>query len=329
MGYIAFMIILIMLSLAIMYVGLKYNKTFTQLGHERARSEIDLYYIKSKLTSIGLGLLILGSLIATIPNSLVQVKAGHVGVVYQFGDIVGQINSGLQAIFPWRTVRVSSVQTVGHPFKKIGAFSSETQDVFVAATLNLSVSPEHIQKLYRNVGPNWYDVLVVPRVNQFFKDETVKYRSIDVAPNREQIRHNVTQRLADALRNDSITVSDLLIDDIDFDPKFKASIERKQIASQDALAEEQRILGAKHIASQKVEEARGAGEAILIKATKQAEANMKLTNSISPNLINYMSVEKLSPNIQVMMIPSGQGMILGPDFLSNNKKGVAVATEKQ
>ena len=321
MSYITSMVFLVVLSFVLMYFGRRATRNVTQNSQEE-----DFFGLKVRhLSGVGIGLLVVGSLALTIPNSVNQIKAGHVGVVYQFEDIVGQIDSGLQFVRPWRTVRQESVQTVGHPFEKIDSFSSETQDVFVAATLNLSISPAHIQKLYRTVGPNWFDVLVVPRVNQFFKDEMVKYKSVDIAPNREKIRHNVTERLADALRNDYITVSDLLIDNIDFDPKFKASIERKQIASQDALAEEQRIIGETHKAAQKVAEARGAGEAILIKATKQAEANEKLARSISQNLINYMTVEKLSPNISVMMIPSGQGMILGPEFL--NKKPAEKAKE--
>ncbi len=326
MSYITVMIFLVAVSAALIYFGRQ--RRAKAVAPERSYGEGAFDGLMNHLSSVGIGLLIVGSLVMTIPSSLNQIKAGHVGVVYQFGDIVGQIESGLQFVAPWRTVRQESVQTVGHRFPKINAFSVETQDVFVVATLNLSVSPSHIQKLYRTVGPNWYAILVVPRVNQFFKDETVKYSSVAVAPNREKIRYNVTVRLADALKNDSITVSDLLIDDIDFDPKFKTAIENKQIASQNALAEEQKILGARHIAAQKVEEARGAGEAILIKATKQAEANIKIANSISPNLVQYMSVEKLSPNIQVMMIPAGQGMILSPDFLAK-KPATATTQDKQ
>jgi regulator of protease activity HflC (stomatin/prohibitin superfamily) len=324
MGYITGMILLVVASFVLMYLGRRFKQTNTDASQRNFHG--GLSGLTKHLSGIGVGVLIVGSLVLTLPNSINQIKAGHVGVVYQFGDIVGQVDSGLNFVLPWRNIREASVQTVGHHFKRINAFSSETQDVFVAATLNLNISPAHIQKLYRTVGPGWFETLVVPRVNQFFKDETVKYKSVAIAPAREEIRKHVTERLATALRNDSITVSDLLVDDIDFKPEFKASIENKQMASQNALAEEQKIAGATHKAAQKVAEARGEGEAILIKATKQAEANMKLANSISPNLISYMSVEKLSPNIQVMMVPSGQGMIMGPEFL--NKKQAEKVQEK-
>src|SRR5919108_3035789 len=38
------------------------------------------------------------------------VPAGHVGVVYQFGGIAGQVPDGFQTTWPWQTVKVASIQ---------------------------------------------------------------------------------------------------------------------------------------------------------------------------------------------------------------------------
>ena len=84
-------------------------------------------------------------------------------------------------------------------FDKLSAFSEESQDVFVRASLNVRVSPQTIQELYRTVGPNFFNVLVESRVIQNFKDETVKYKSVEIAPNRENIRKAVRERLKRAL----------------------------------------------------------------------------------------------------------------------------------
>ena len=54
-------------------------------------------------------------------------------------------------------------------------------------------------------------------------------KSVAVAPNREQIRRAVQNELDRQLAGFSIDVVDLLIDNIDFRPEFKAAIERKQI----------------------------------------------------------------------------------------------------
>lgn len=247
--------------------------------------------------------------------SVYQVPAGHIGVVYEFGGIKGQVGEGLQFVAPWRNVLLANIQVQRRVFDKLNAFSEESQDVFVRASLNVRVSPQAIQQLYRTVGPNFFNVLVESRVIQNFKDETVKYKSVEIAPNRENIRQAVRERLEKELSPFSIEVVDLLLDNIDFNPEFKKAIEDKQIATQRALEEQQKIEGERHKAQQAIERAKGEGSAILFRAEKEAEANRKLAASLTPELVRYAMVQKLSDKIQVMMLPSGQNFILDSDIL--------------
>lgn len=249
----------------------------------------------------------------TVFNSVYQVPAGHVGLIYAFGDIVGQTGQGLQTVAPWKSVWAATAQVQKVTFQKethLASFSKESQDVYVDATVNVRVLPKDIEDLYRNVGTDYMDTIVRPRIRQAFKDETVKYSTVDVAPHREEIRHAVSKRLSDELAARSIVVDDLLIDNISFNKAFQDSIERKQIASQDALAEEQRIAGERNKAQQAIEIARGTGEAILINANKQAEANRALAASITPELVQYQMVQKLAPTVQTIMLPAGAPFIL-------------------
>jgi len=247
--------------------------------------------------------------------SIKPIEAGHVGVVYQFGEIVGQRGEGLQFIAPWQEVRTESIQVQRHRFDNITAFSAETQDVFVIATVNYSVSASAVQGLYRNVGPTWFDRLIEPRVFNFFKEETVKYSTVDVGPNREKIRTAVRSRLASELQPFSIQIDDLLIDDIQFSPEFKAAIEQKQIATQDALREQERIKQAEFEAEQLVATAKGEADAIRERANGQADANRALAQSLTPEVIQFQALEKLSDNVQIALIPSGQGVIIDPAAL--------------
>jgi regulator of protease activity HflC (stomatin/prohibitin superfamily) len=256
----------------------------------------------------------------TVFASVHQVPAGHIGVVYEFGGIKGQIGEGLQFVAPWRDVLLANIQVQRRVFDKLNAFSEESQDVFVRASLNVRVSPQTIQQLYRTVGPNFFNVLVESRVIQNFKDETVKYKSVEIAPNRENIRKAVRERLEKELSPFSIEVVDLLLDNIDFNPEFKKAIEDKQIATQRALEEQQKIEGEKHKAQQAIERAKGEGSAILFRAEKEAEANRKLAASLTSELVRYAMVQKLSDKIQVMMLPSGQNFILDSDILRGASK---------
>lgn len=262
----------------------------------------------------------------TALTALKPIEAGSVGVVYQFGEIVGQKGEGLQFIAPWQELRTESIKVQRKRFDNVSGFSRETQDVIVSTTLNYRVDPAAVQNLYRTVGPNWFDTLVEPRINQFFKAETVKYNTVDIAPNREQIRLDVQEKLDADLRQFSITVEDLLIDNIDFTTEFKQSIEEKQIAAQNALREQERISqrqaeaqqgieSAKGEAEQERERARGAADAIRIRAEAQAEANRLLDASLSQQVIQYLAVDKLTDDLDLALLPSGQGIIIDPAML--------------
>ena len=262
----------------------------------------------------------------TALTALKPIEAGSVGVVYQFGEIVGQKGEGLQFIAPWQELRTESIKVQRKRFDNISGFSRETQDVIVSTTLNYRVDPAAVQQLYRTVGPNWFDTLVEPRINQFFKAETVKYNTVDIAPNREQIRLDVQAKLDADLRQFSITVEDLLIDNIDFTSEFKQSIEEKQIAAQNALREQERISqrqaeaqqgieSAKGEAEQERQRAQGSADAIRIRAEAQAEANRLLDASLTQQVIQWLAVDKLADDLDIALLPSGQGVIIDPATL--------------
>ena len=122
-----------------------------------------VYYAPLQRLSIPRPLVaLLGALVLTIITArsmAYQVPAGHVGLVYAFGGIVGQRPDGLQWVAPWQELRFASVQVQGHSFPKLESFSRQSQDVYVAATINVQVSPQHIQDLYREVGQDYFNVL--------------------------------------------------------------------------------------------------------------------------------------------------------------------------
>lgn len=258
------------------------------------------------------GSLVIGVLfiaVFTVVRSFHSVPAGTVGVVYQFGNIVGQTPAGLVTTKPWQSLREANVQVQKQEFPQLDSFSQETQDVFIKATLNYQVSPTDIQTLYRTVGPDYFDKLVPNRVNQFFKDETVKYAAVDVAPNRDQIRVNVLKKLKSELAPYSIQVDDLLIDNIGFSKEFTKAIEDKQIATQEAQAAKNRVAQAEFQADQ-----------IIKKAEGEAQANRLKRQTLTPLLVQQNAIDKLNPNVQVIVVDSKSIVSLG-DILNQTKTG--------
>jgi prohibitin 2 len=271
---------------------------------------------RGKLAGYGIaGLMAVGWVALTLASAIHVVDAGHVGVIKTFGKIDGQVGDGPAFIAPWSDLIDVSTKAQRKEFDHLAAFSAETQDVFVDATLNLAVAPSDVQCLYRTVGSDWYDKLIPPRVLQTLKDETVKYSTVNVAPARESIRRDVRKRLQAQLVNFrirkgacsvSIDVQDFLIRNIDFREEFKQAIERKQIATQDAQTAKNRVAQAQFEADQKAAEAGGEARSTLIKAQAQAKANRLLSNSLTPEIISYTYVQKLAPNVQAIVPDNGQ-----------------------
>ena len=249
-------------------------------------------------------------------RSFHSVDAGHVLVVRQFGEIVGQRGDGFQTIAPWQSAEEVSTQVESTQFQmddrptptleggiRSGpAVSEETQPVYAVVTLNYRVSDEAIQELYTEVGAGFFAKVVAPRVFQVFKNETVKFKSVAVAPNREQIRQEVQEELDGQLEQFSIDVVDFLINDLEFPQEFTEAIERKQVATQDALAARQKVEQSKAEAQQEIERARGQASAQRLRASALTDRNLQF---------EALQILKQAPP-QIVFLPSGQGNLLDP-----------------
>ena len=198
----------------------------------------------------------------------------------------------------WTPASVSAENTISSG----PAISEETQPVYAVVTLNYRVSDKAVQELFTDVGSTFFTKVVAPRVFQVFKNETVKFKSVAVAPNREIIRGAVQAELDRQLAGFSIDVVDFLITDLDFPPEFTQAIERKQVATQDALAARQKVEQSKAEAQQEIERARGQAQAQRLRASSLTDRNLQF---------EALQILKAAPP-QIVFLPAGQGNLLDP-----------------
>ena len=254
-------------------------------------------------------------LLATVFFSFAQVNTGHVGVVRTFGRISGQIDPGVSLIAPWQTYDSVNVQVQKQTFENLTAFSAETQNAYITTTINYSVAPQDARGLIARVGTDWFDRLVPNNLNQAFKDEVVKFQAVEIAPNRETIRSAVLRALRSRLAPYSIRVNDLNIDNIAFSKQFEQAIEAKQEATQAALRAKAQVQQAQFEAQSRVAKAKGEADANVTVAEGQAEANRKLNASLSPNVLQYIAIQKLSPLLRIAVLPAGSNSLIDPTKL--------------
>ncbi len=270
-----------------------------------------------------LTLWVLATAVATGFMSYKQVDFGHVGVVKQFGAIIGTVDSGPHFMAPWKTVESVNIQTNAtgfgtnvEAFPRIEASSSETQDVFYTVTVNWNVDPANVDNLLIEHGADFFRRIdVQARVEQHFKQTVVGYTSIEATTERAIIREQVTSSLSLELADFYIVVRSIQINNIGYTAAFNDAIERKQVATQDALAAEERVAITEAEARSRVAEAQGVADAaviaaeananvITIEADAQAGANQTIAASLTDPLIRFEALSHL-PDTTVFLPSDG------------------------
>lgn len=256
--------------------------------------------------------------------SIHVVDARNVGVVKTLGSISGQVGEGFQFTWPWQTVEEWNIRlqvvepetncTNGKP-KCMDAGSIDIQDVYVEAALNMEVDVSDVQNLARNIGPRYRETIVLNRLEQVVKATISTYKADEILAKREEIRAQVRLKMSEEMAPYSIKVTDVLLTNIDFTDEFRKQIDAKTAAVQAALAAENVVKVKEAEARQREAEASGRANSLRIEAEGQAAANAVISASLTPQLIQFQAVQKLTDNIQIALVPSGSGLIFDPATL--------------
>jgi regulator of protease activity HflC (stomatin/prohibitin superfamily) len=339
MGYFISIAILAVVAFVVLAVISSGAVTFTD---PRTRERVTYRRGPALLTVLVVVVLLAG---VTVLASYKQIEAGDVGVVRTFGEITGQVEEGPNFIAPWKTVQTFNIKVqraqfgstlesgVGATLGRIEAASIDTQDVFLNITVNWRVSGTAIQDLVRNVGTDYFDILVPTRVLQHTKAEVVKHTAVEATQKREEIREAIERSLQLDLDQFSITVVSIQLDNISYQPAFSQAIEDKQVATQNALragelvaqreAEaRQAVAAAAGEADAAIEIARGeaernrveaAGEAdaIRLRGDAVADANTAIAGSLTSDLIQFEALKQLD-GVQIALLPADGNFLLDP-----------------
>jgi regulator of protease activity HflC (stomatin/prohibitin superfamily) len=153
-------------------------------------------------------------------------------------------------------------------------------------------------------------------VSQFGVEEVITTKRFELA---DQIRAAMEKKLSE----NGLVLVDFVLRNITFSPEYAASVEQKQIAEQQAQQAAFVVEQKRQEAEQARQTAQGAADAAVIRAQGdadarliQADAEAKALEMIAaalkdnPDLLTYNYINQLSPNIQVMLVPSDNPFIL-------------------
>ncbi len=208
--------------------------------------------LPGSLCLLGVGLAVC-SCIRTVPT-------GHTGIVTTFGRVEDvNYEAGVHFTAPWKSVVNMDNRTQKESVDLL-CFSSDIQEVTVRYTVNYQISKQNAQTIYKEIGQNYYDIVIVPMLQQGVKSEFAKYTAEELLNNRRVLSEDIMRNLTEKLSGYNIVVIDASIENLDFSDVFTEAVEAKQVAEQRSkqakIEQEQRVMEAEAAAKRAEIEAR-------------------------------------------------------------------------
>ena len=251
------------------------------------------------ITLVVTAILISLSCIASVPT-------GHTGVLTTFGKVEDHtLEAGMNFKAPWQSV-VKMDNRVQKQTTDLICFSSDIQEVSMKYTVNYQISTADAMTIYKTIGTDYYNNIIVPNITESVKTAVAKYNADALISDRSELSHLIQEDLTARLATYNIIVVSASIEDMDFTDAFTNAVEAKQVAEQNKLKAqteaEQRIIEANAAAEIKRVNAEAeaaakkiAAEAeayeIEVKAKAEAEANKQIAESLTKELIEYKYYE--------------------------------------
>lgn len=241
--------------------------------------------------------------LVTLPllSPLTIVRAGHRGVVTQFGAVSGRVlGEGIH----WITPVVDTVTKINVQVRKeetdSSAASKDLQSVSARVAVNYHLDATKVHLLYQEVGTDYGAKIVSPATQEAVKAVTAQFTAEELITRREDVKTKMKDALRDALLRRYIILDDVLITNFDFSPEFNRAIESKQTAVQDALRAENDLRRIKTEAEQRVAQAQAEAQAIRLQSDAANNQNYVQLKALE---VQLEAVKKWDGKLPTQMVP--------------------------
>lgn len=243
-----------------------------------------------------------------------------------------------------QTYTMSSLDTEGQTGgdDTIQVRTKDGQQVYIDASVIYAVDPLKAVDLYRTWRTNYQDGLVRPQARGVIRDVASQYGVEEiVSSQRAEMERQITVKLTEVFASNNLVLQDFVLRNIRFSDEYATAVEQKQIAEQQAQqakfvveSKKQEAEQARQVAQGSADAAviaaQGQGQAWVIQAQAEAEARVIQAKAEAealaliaqvlaenPDLLTYQYINKLSPNVQVMLLPNNAPFLFPLPDLQN------------
>ncbi len=248
------------------------------------------------------------------------VETGYTGIVTTFGKVEDvTLEAGLHFKSPFQQIIAMDNREQKTSFTT-EAFSSDIQQVNIIGSINYAINKSTAMNLFKEVGTDYFNKLVYPRMLEITKGVFSKYSAENLVANREKLSQDIRDGLFEELKDYGINVISLSIENLDFTDAFTDAVEAKQVAAQRKLqaeieqaqmtmetqqqAERQRI-NAEAAANVAKINADADAYAMKVRSEAEAEANKMIAESLTENLIRANEIKAWDGKLPVYMAGEG------------------------
>src|ERR671922_808913 len=299
--------------------------------------------------------IIVGIIIISIValSSVRIVDAGNRGILLHFGavDTSMALDEGLHFVVPFRDNVIQMEVRTQKIVESATSASKDLQDVSTQVALNYHVNPDKAQVVYRQLGYDYANRVIVPAIQESVKQVTARFNAEELITNRETVKNQIEQQIKQRLAAYNVLVETISITEFKFSEVFARAVEAKVEAQQRALQatnELRRIeieaqqAEAKAVGEQQANVARAEGvrQANVLQAQGEAEAIKIIDQQLrdNPRYLEWLKTQQwdgvlplvtggygATPFIQ---IPSGEDSVQAATTNpSGNSTGTGNATQ--
>ena len=283
---------------------------------------------KAKFTALGALLAVL-AVVVIVCSSLSTVPTGHTGILTTFGKVEDvSLPNGVNVHAPWQNVITMSNKEQKDSGKGL-AFSKDIQEVSYSYTIQHMLQPGAAPNLYKNVGTEYFDIVISPAINAVIKTYIGKANAESLIINREAITDDVNREATIIGEKYGLSLT-VIIDNFDFTDVFTNAVEAKQVAEQEKLRaqteQEKLTMEAQQKAARDKIEAEAAAAIAKINAEadlevqkinadaaeyagqKEAAVNQAISASLTPELVAYYEIMQWNGQLPTTYMGNDEGI---------------------
>ena len=231
-----------------------------------------------------------------VASMAIIVPPGQAGIVVLFGKVNPEpLPSGLHFINPFASVVEMEIRTKNYTMSNvaeegqkrgddsIAVISSDGLTVKLDATIFYSLQQARVPEIYRTIGPDVEERIVRSEIRSALRDSAANLTATELYTSKRQaFVDQVTAKLKAAFEHRGITLEQVLLRNVILPDQITKAINDKIAADQDA----QKMMFVLQKEKQEAERKR-------IEAEGQARAQQIVSQSLTPQIIEYQRIQAL------------------------------------